>query len=247
VKGLVLFSVIVLTVGTSFGQNRVEAYITPAIGFRFLEQGSLGTDELTDSLQIADNVRQNWSAGAKLHIGLNKYSALQLGVNFKGVSFTRVRKDYQFHDTVHPEIGRVIDLSQTVLTKDAYFYHKYRYISIPVIYQTAFTKTLVNNKMQFYFAGGLDFDFLLRDKTAVSLVGWSVGGDDRFIISNDYESTKANVALNLGARFEYKIDEYATFCLQPALNYPLLLSAKDDFVQFRMYQFGLSVGVSYLL
>ncbi len=228
-------------------QVHIEGFVTPAIGYRHMTLGTTGTEDFLDSLKGIDGPRQNWSGGVKLIVGLNKYSAIQIGVNFKGVSFTRTQTDYQFHDTVHPKIGRIEDLSQTVLSKNAYFYHKYRYISVPVIYQKAFTKQVFNNKMQFYFAGGLDFDFLLRDDMAVSLNGWSVDGNDRFIISSDYESVKANLALNLGARFEYKLDEHSIFSVQPAFNYPLLVTAKDDNVQFRMYQFGMSIGVNYLL
>jgi len=228
-------------------QIRVEGFLTPAIGYRHMTSGPMGTADLMDSLKNADKVRQNWSGGVKLLVGIDKYTSIQFGVNYKGMSFTRLLEDFQFHDTVHPKIGRVEDLSQTVLSKDAQFFHKYRYISIPVIFQKSFTKTVFNNKMQFYFASGLDFDFLIQDDMYVSLNGWSVKGEDRHVITSDYESTKANLALNLGARFEYKLDEYATFSVQPAFNYPLLLSAKDDFVQFRMYQFGISVGVSYLL
>jgi hypothetical protein len=246
-KKLITLSTLVLISGLTFAQVRIEGFVTPAVGFRHINNGPLGTSLLLDSLKDADQARQNWSGGVKLIVGLNKYSSIQFGLNYKGISFTRIREDYQFHDTVHPEIGRVLDLSQTVLSKDAYFYHKYRYLSIPIIYQTAFTKKIFNSKMQFYFAGGLDFDFLLKDKMAVSMNGWSVGGEDRFVISSDYESAKANLSLNLGARFEYKLDEHSIFSVQPAFNYPLLLSAKDDFVQFRMYQFGVSIGVNYLL
>lgn len=228
-------------------QTRIEGFITPAIGYRHLSAGPLATDDFIDSIKQTDHPRQNWSGGVKLLVGIDKYTSIQFGINYKGMSFTRLREDFQFHDTVHPKIGRVEDLSQTVLSKDAQFFHKYRYISIPVIFQKSFTKTVFNNKMQFYFASGLDFDFLIQDDMYVSLNGWSVKGEDRHVITSDYESTKANLALNLGARFEYQLDEYATFSLQPAFNYPLLLSAKDEYIRFRMYQFGVSVGVSYLL
>ena len=231
----------------ALAQTHIEGFVTPAIGYRHMVAGPNGNDNYLDSLRAMEAPRQNWSGGVKLILGIDKYSALQIGLNYKGMSFTRTRRDYQFHDTVHPKIGRIEDLSQSVLSKDAYFYHKYRYLSVPVIYQKALSRTVFNNKMQFYFAGGLDFDFLIRDNIAVALNGWSVDGKDRFSITNDYESTKANVALNLGARFEYKLDEHSIFSVQPAFNYPLLLSAKDDFVQFRMYQFGVSVGVNYLL
>jgi hypothetical protein len=228
-------------------QVRIEGFITPAVGFRHINQGSIGTDQLMDSLKDADSPRQNWSGGVKLLVGFNKHTSMQFGINYKGMSFTRIRRDYQFHDTVHPAIGRVLDLSQTVISKDAYFYHKYRYLSVPVIFQTALQKNMTNTKMRFYFAGGLDFDFLIRDDIFVSMPGWSVKGEDRYVIPNDYQAVKANLALNLGGRFEYKLDEHSTFSVQPAFNYPLLLTAKDDYVQFRMYQFGVSVGVSYLL
>ena len=149
---------------------------------------------------------------------------------------------------MHPEIGRILDLSQTIAQKDAYFYHRYRYLSVPVIFQKSFTRQSVNNKLQFYFSSGLDFDILLSDKNqGVPFPGWSVGGEDRFTISNDYDAGSFNIALNLGARMEYRLDEHANFTVQPAFNYPLLLTAKNDLARFRLYQFGVAVGISYLL
>jgi len=219
----------------------------PGIGYRVISLNGSTNTSIKDSLNGLDKPRQSWSAGCKLLFGLDKYSAIQIGLYYKGLSFTRIKEDLQFHDTVHPEIGRIIDLSQTIAQKDAYFYHKYRYLSIPVVYQKAFTRETFNSKMKFYFTSGFDFDFLIQDNTKVSLPGFSVGGEDRFSISNDYTSSTFNVALNLGARFEYRLDEHSNFSVQPAFNYPLLSTSKDDLASLRLFQFGLAVGVNYLL
>lgn len=216
-------------------------------GYRNLTLQPSVSEDVKDSLKYTDHTRENWGGGLKLLLGFDKFSALQIGLHYKGLSFTRIKEDLQFQDTVHPEIGRIIDLSQTVLSKDAYFYHKYRYISIPVIYQKAFIKEQFNSKMQFYFASGLDFDFLISDKTKVALPGFSVKGEDRFTISNDYVSSSFNLGLNLGARFEYRLDEHFDFSAQPAFSYPLLTTAHDDLVKLRLFQFGIAVGVNYLL
>ncbi|MBO6515677.1 MAG: outer membrane beta-barrel protein [Bacteroidia bacterium] len=231
---------------TAFGQTRVEAFIMPGFGYHHMSLNN-GDQSVRDSLNDMDRVRQNWGGGVKFLFYLDKFSALQVGLHYKGLSFTRVKEDLQFHDTVHPEIGRIIDLSQTIAQKDAYFYHRYRYLSIPVVYQKTFTRQSFNNKMQFFFSSGLDFDFLINDKTSVALPGFSVKGEDRFTINNDYSSSSFNIGLNLGARFEYRLDEHSNFSVQPAFSYPLLSTAKDELVQFRLFQFGMAVGVNYLL
>jgi len=235
---------LVLTQFTGFAQIRLEGFINPGLGYRHL---SGAENNVKDSLGNLDQLRQNWGGGVKLVLNFDKITAMQVGLNYKGLSFTRVNRDLQFHDTVHPEIGRILDLSQTVLSKDAYFYHRYRYISVPVLYQRILAREMINQKLQFMFVGGLDFDFLLSDKTSVFLPGFSVGGKDRHVISNDYDASPFNIGLNVGGRLDYRLDEHSNFSAQPTFNYPFLVSAKDNLTGFRLFQFGVTVGVNYLL
>jgi len=246
-KYLITFTFLVTNSFLSFGQSRVEAFVTPGFGFRhMITQPGISSD-IKDSINNMDKVRVNWGGGIKFLIGIDKYSGIQLGVNYKGLSYTRMKEDLQFNDTIHPSLGRVLDISQTINSKDAYFYNRYRYMSIPVAYQRTFTRKKINGKMRFYMSPGISFDFLMNDKVSVATPGWSVAGDDRHTIATDYESTSFNVSLNLGARYELKLDEYATLSVQPHFDYPLLRSAQDALVEYRLYQFAVSVGVSYLL
>ena len=211
-----------------------------------LTQPGISSD-IKDSINNMDKIRVNWGGGVKFLIGIDKYSGVQFGVNYKGLSYTHMKEDLQFNDTVHPSLGRVLDISQTIAQKDVYFYNRYRYLSIPVAYQRTFTRKKINSKMRFYVSPGISFDFLMNDKVSVATPGWSIAGDDRHTIASDYESTAFNVSVNLGARYELKLDEYATFSVQPHFDYPLLRSAQDELVEFRLFQFAVSVGVSYLL
>ena len=231
----------------SSAQNKFEAFVSPSFSYRNLRTLNGTSSDYKDSLGKMDRGRHNWGGGLKTLLFIDKYTYLQIGVEYKGISFTRVREDLQFHDTVHPEIGRIWDLSQTVLSKDAFFYHKYRYLSVPVIYQKAFSRKKIHPKMQFYFASGLNFDFLFTDETRVTLYGWSVGGESMFKIPNDYTSSTFNLTLDLGGRFEYLLNERSSFSVQPAFKYPLLSTAKDDLVEFNIFQVGLQVGVNYSL
>jgi hypothetical protein len=241
---LISFTLFILLAQLGLAQVRLEGFINPGLGYRHLT----GAEEnVKDSLGNMDELRQNWSGGVKLVMSFDKLTALQVGLNYKGLSFTRVRRDLQFHDTVHPEIGRILDLSQTVLSKDAYFHHRYRYLSIPVMYQRVLSREMINQKLQFMFVGGLDFDFLLNDKTKVFLPGFSVNGEDRHTINNDYTASPFNMGINIGGRLDYRLDEHSNFSAQPTFNYPFLLTAKDNLAGLRLFQFGVTVGVNYLL
>lgn len=243
-KNILIGTLVLFFCHQAQAQTRLEAFVMPGIGYRHMVSSSEDFSADRDSMNQMDHARQNWGGGLKIILSLDKFSDIQLGIGYKSLSFTRIRQDLQFHDTVHPEIGRLLDLSQTVLQKDAYFYHRYRYISFPIAYQKAISRGSVNDKARFYFAAGLDFDLLFSDKTKVALRGFSVGGEDRFVISNDYDASAFNVGLNLGGRFEYRLDGTSNLSVQPAFYYPILTSAKDEMVSFRLFQASVAVGVN---
>ncbi|MCB9261981.1 MAG: hypothetical protein H6607_06375 [Flavobacteriales bacterium] len=239
---LVAFGLILFT--TTFAQGRIEGYLTPGIGYRQL---STSSTLLKDSFSNADKWRQNWSGGIKYLISLDKYTKIQVGLEYKGRSFTRVRSGLKFHDTIHPEVGWLKDLSQTTNEKNAYYHMKYRYISIPVIFQKVYSRKLFMNKMYFEFASGVEFDLRYADKMAIFLKGFSVDGNNTFKVSNYYKPDLFNVSLNIGSRMEYKLSERSDFSVQPNFTFPLLVSAKDDFTKIRLWQMGVAVGVNYML
>ena len=89
---LILISILLFQTNSS-AQNRLEAFVMPGFGYHSL---SADDPDVKDSLAAMDRVRENWGGGLKLLLSLDKRTFFQLGLHYKGLSFTRVREDLQF-------------------------------------------------------------------------------------------------------------------------------------------------------
>lgn len=195
-----------------------------------------------------DGLRHNWSAGIRvvtkeLGRSANKF---QIGIEYRGVSFSRVLSDLQFHDSIHPKVGRINDLSVTV-EKNAYFSHKYRYLSFPVNYQFRLLERKNTSNFNFYLNLGVAPELLIADDIKLFLKGFTVGGENHYSLTNDYDATQLNITAQLGGRMVYKMSEIQSFIIQPQLQFPIFTTAHDDKQSMRLYQLGLNVGVNMIL
>lgn len=224
-------------------QTSLEAFLTPGIGYRQLSAKPLVSPEFKDSLNKMDMTRKNWSFGLNYIHAVNRNINLQLGLEYHRMSFTRVLEDLQFHDTVHPQVGRIEDLSQTG-QKDAFFYHKYHYLSVPFVVQTFLAPKYGRKKASVHLITGISFDLLIQDKIDVFLKGYTVKGESRHTIQNDYTAAQLNINTIIGGRFVFFLEEKLAFTVQPHLTFPLLVSTEDDFVAMRLFQTNLRVGIA---
>ena len=175
--------------------------------------------------------------------GFNRDFKLQFGLQYRRMSFTRVLEDLQFHDTVHPALGRIEDLSQNG-QKNAYFYHQYHYVSIPVLLQTFIGPEYGRSKFSAHFISGITVDVLLNDDIKVFLQGYSMKGKDKHNIPNDYDASVVNVNVVAGGKFRFPIGENMNFNVQPNFVFPLLQTASDDNLGIRSFQANIRAGVS---
>lgn len=226
-----------------FSQAQFEAYLSPGLGYRTISLRPGVDMGYKDSLNDVDKLRQNWSGGFSYIHDFDRNLRLQIGLMYRRISFTRVKSDLQFHDTIHPAIGRIEDLSQTV-QKDAYFYHKYRYLSVPIVFQQFVAPKYGRSKSSIYVVAGLSFDLKIEDKIDIFLKGYSAKGKSRHTIPNDYSANIFNVYGICGARFSFEIAPKTYFNLQPHLAYPLFQTATGAEVKMRLYQVNLQAGVS---
>ncbi|MCB0734689.1 MAG: hypothetical protein H6608_04225 [Flavobacteriales bacterium] len=227
----------------SFGQQ-FETYLVPGLGYRSVTLNKNLPDSYKDSLANMDHLRQNWSGGVSYIHQFNENSGLQIGLMYRRVSFKRKLEDIQFHDTVHPSIGRIEDLSQS-FQKDAHFTHLYQYLSIPVTYQQFLAPKYGRSKYSVYLTLGASADFLIDSQTDVFLRGFSVKGKSRYNLPADYAGNGFNVSAMIGAKYTVKISEKAWFNLQPHLMYQVLNSASDNDLSLRLFQLNLQAGVAF--
>jgi len=226
-----------------FAQSEMEIYLTPGLGYRTISVSAQTSPDFKDSLNQMDKVRQNWGGGVAYIHGFNRDFKLHFGLQYRRMSFTRVLEDLQYQDTVHPALGRIEDLSQNG-QKNAYFYHKYHYVSVPVLLQTFIGPEYGRSEFSAHLITGVTVDVLLNDDIKVFLQGYSLKGKDKHSIPNDYKASVLNVNLVGGVKFRFPIGENMNFNVQPNFVFPILQTSSDDNVSMRLFQTNIRAGIS---
>ncbi|MBI1306281.1 MAG: hypothetical protein GC181_06665 [Bacteroidetes bacterium] len=226
-------------------QSSMEAYVTPGLGYRQMSVKQGTPMSYRDSLNKMDHVRQNWGGGFSYVHEISHDNKVQISFFYKRSSYLGRLENLQFQDTVHPSVGRITDLSQTVLQKDALFVHQYHYLCIPILFHSFIGPDYGKAKMAIHVVSGLSFNMLINDDVPVFLKGFTVGGKSHHLISNDYNSTKMNLDLVLGGRVRFKIGEKSYFFTQPYFSFPFLRTAEDERVSLRVFQVNLQTGVGW--
>lgn len=241
-----IFTLIVLSM--CFGQVQAQEFLeltaSPNFSYRILKADDSG---LEDSLNNADQIRKSVGFGLGVSFNLNETMALTTGLRYNDYGFTRVWENLQFHDVVHPEIGRIEDLSQAA-QKDAFFFHKFRYLEIPIRVNFQVSKKRNNQQYRIYAHAGIVNQIFLEEEFKAFFKGFSVGGERTYTgISTGYSMKSFNVAAVLGARFMYKISPDFWVSAQPEFNVPFAEHNENNSSTFRLTQFSGNFGLAFVL
>jgi|GEM_PF-2045155 len=236
-----VFGLFILAGTDCKAQEFVGLQISPNFSSRLLNSSD---SHLKDSLDAADNIRTSVSYGIDLSFNLNKSLALNTGLRYSDYGFTRIWYDLQFHDEIHPDIGRIEDLSEAA-QKDAYFYHKFRYLDIPIRLNYQISKKRHQQDYRIYLHAGVINHIFLSEEQKVFFKGFSVGGERTYTdISTGYNMRSFNISAVGGARFILRIAPDIWISAQPEFNFPLLESNEGGLANFRLIQVAGNFGIS---
>jgi hypothetical protein len=244
-KSITLFAILLGLAFSAMAQQRIEMYLSPGIGYRAMRFNADVPSSFQDSLSNMDRTKYNWSGGVRFVSDIlnRRGDRFSIGLEYRGTSFMRVFEDIQFHDTVHPAVGRINDLSVSV-QKDAFFNHQYRYIALPFLYNYRLLHQKNTGKFDLYLNVGVAPEILVADDIKLFLKGFTVGGESNYSIPNDYSSTSFNADFQLGFRMDYKLNETQSFILNPQIQFPILPTSEELNHSMRVFQVALNVGIN---
>lgn len=231
----------ILGISPALSQEFVEFQVSPNFSYRLLNSSN---SYLKDSLDGADKVRSSVGYGIGATFNIGDQWAITTGFRYNDYGFTRVWYDLQFHDVVHPDIGRIEDLSQAA-QKDAFFFNKYRYLDVPIRFNYQISRKSQQQEYRIYLHGGLINQIFLQDEYKVFLKGFSVGGERTYrdIPTGNIMRTY-NLAATAGARFILRITPSVWITAQPELSVPFLTHTENTDVNFRLIQLAGNFGIA---
>lgn len=237
----ILSLLILLTLGSfASGQAYLEGYLSPGFSYRAISGAA------PDSTEFDDQQRLMLSFGFNIGVDLSKDVRLITGFGLSQKGYTGVKRDMQFLDSLHPSIGRIEDLSETILSKDAFFRHTFRYLQVPLLidYNIGSKYKRGSNRIGVIF--GLSGEVLLNHQTDIFLKGFSVAGDNEHrLLPSDFQVRDYNVNVHFGSKIGIMLQENIWFQVQPMIQFPFLTSANFQNTDMRFFQANIQTGISY--
>ncbi len=205
--------------------QKAELGLGPIFNFHFIQSDVQSAE---DSLKNLSAFRATLQAGARIQIKAGKNWMIQTGMGYQRNSSRFERTNLQFHDSIHPTIGRIDDLSQAA-TKSAIYRYNFDYLEIPLNFQYRINVSKGASVYTPYVVLGIQNQILLTHQLRVDLKGFTVQGENIFKVDESgWTAADYKALLNLGARFELNMSKDTWVVIQPEFKLPLLGSTTSD-------------------
>lgn len=220
-----------------YTQNRFEAGIGGLLNVHMLNYDNNNT---TDSLKNLTKMRLTAQGGFKVNFKINRQFDMQIGLGYNRFSSKFERTGLNFHDSIHPAIGRIEDLSQGA-SKAALYWYNFDYLSIPLNFMYRIDVRKGAGIYTPYFVFGVQNDILVNHMLKVETRGFTMLGENVHKIKDSRWAPTDYVArINLGGRFEIKLDKLSNIVLQPEIKVAVNPSAT---AQPKVYQHAAGIWV----
>ncbi|NNJ56213.1 MAG: hypothetical protein HKP14_08775 [Bacteroidia bacterium] len=200
----------------------------------------------TDSIKNIKKSDFTLSIGLEFRKQIDRYQAFSVIPTYYQTNLLLVQEDLQLFDVIHPTLDEIRDLSQAAL-KTAFMHHRFKYAGIQLLYSKAYNSS-ISNSLNFEFAGGLSYMYLLKQDIRVRTEGFALNDEFIHIVSDSilFEGRKHNAVLNLGSDMNYTIKPNLKLVSGISCNIPLLAVSKNQ-PKLSIYNLGLKVGLRKIL
>lgn len=224
-KRLTLFLIFIFPAIWSSAQQTIEAGVGPLFNYHFIR-----TDDHTiaDSMKDIAAFRATFQGGVRVNLKAGRNWRFQTGIGYARNSSRFERTGLEFHDTIHAEIGRIEDLSQAA-TKTVIYKYNFDYIEIPLNFMYQIHVQKGSSFYTPYVLIGVQNQLLMKHFMHVDLEGFSAKGEQSFDIEKTgWNGADYKMQLNLGARFEFKVDKSYSVSVQPEIKIPVMATAENN-------------------
>lgn len=239
-SSLILFTILLCNFQNTLAQGSFEVGTGGLLNFQFI---SSEKNRTADSLRDLSKTHVTFQAGLRANFDIKKNWGCQIGIGYARYNSRFERVGLRFHDSIHPALGRIEDLSEAA-TKTVIYRYNFDYIDIPI----NFTYKLIVRKWASYYTPyvilGFNNEILLNHNLRVDTKGFTINGENIHKIDDtEWTAAQYNILMNLGARFEIKLDKNTQMVLQPEFKLPVLKSTLSD-PTIRYGAAGLWLGIA---
>ncbi len=240
---------LLLIVVSSFAnaQTKFGIDFTPGLSGAFVNvtapYGKYSQQAFSDSIQPQQ--MSIFTPGFGLHMITKpgKFNQIYWGLQYQTYGWGRKKANVHFLDSIHSDIGKVLDLSQTV-ERDIEFYFKFHQIVVPVylMQDIRWRKMPVGMTLGTYYGGALHAT-ILQNSTAKT-IGFSAYGKKEFNLpSETFKFSPINLSLQAGLRMTQIIGEDLYFNFMPGASL-LLLPSKNNVERQIQHRLQIGLGIS---
>lgn len=207
-----------------------------------------GNSSLKDSLDGIEKPRLGFTVFLQYQKQLGRNLLLQTGLQYTNTGFIRVISNLTFKTVIHPDVQPMDQIIMTAPAPTAELNYVFDYIDIPVLFNRRLYLTSASQKhWEFFGTFGASLNFLIQDRVAVRLKGFTINNDRAFNLQNTYLASKFfNLTGHLGFRANYQYSNKLGFFTQPLLSIPFL-PATSGKEAYRLFSAGVQVGVYFNL
>lgn len=175
-----------------------------------------------DSVQVMNDRKLTLSAGFLVNLSVKTNLILQTGMAYDRYVVSRYRENLQFLDVVHPQVGRIFDLSQGA-SKNVRYDQRFDMLSLPVNLHYVITPTKRRNTYSQSIFAGLNPQVLIGEQMRVEMEGFGIKGESEYRFrDSSLTARQLNVSFHAGFRHQFVIDQQLWVSVQPGIVVPLL-------------------------
>lgn len=196
-----------------------------------------------DSVRRLNDRKLTLSAGFLVNLSLKTNLLFQTGIAYDRYVVSRYRENLQFLDVVHPQVGRIFDLSQGA-SKNVRYDQRFEMLSLPLNLHYVITPTKRRNTYTQSVFAGITPQVLIGDRMRVEMEGFGIKGESEYIFRDSLLTARpVNVTINAGFRHQFVIDQQLWVSVQPGIALTLLSLSTQPVVD-RVFSPYLHLGLN---
>jgi|GEM_PF-2869011 len=220
---------------------------TPGIAAAFVNAtapyNKYSKQEFNDSIQKQQN--GIFSPGFGIHMiqKAGRFDELYIGLQYQLYGWGRTKRNLHFLDSIHSDVGKVLQLSQTV-EQDVRFSFMFHQIVVPVyrISTLRFNKMPTGMTLGVYYGGALHATF--SKKAIAQTIGFSAYGKKKFDLpSEKFQMLPFTLSVQAGLKMSQLIGDDLYFNFMPGFSIVPIPSKNTVERQFQ-YKLQAGIGVS---
>lgn len=179
--------------------------------------------QFKDSFRKTDKFSQSISFNIYKPIQIRSNLLLFIGLQYQDMGFKRKKENVRFLDTIHPLLGVRFDQVE-IGPSWVEFRYRYHYLSIPFLFSKEIKRKRKGRPGSIHLLGGGAISGLLNQDINAVFYGFTFKGKKSIKFNeNDISASQINANMQLGLRYENKLDgDKLSIFIQPKLTLPLL-------------------------